>query len=235
MAVALQTAVPSTWQAGEVVDSATVAAVGEDCCFTAMEINDSLWQRMQGKTYIENPNIGRDDLRHVRTLHWDLDGKIRVGEMVCNRLIAQKLVDIFHELYKARYPIERMVLPDEYDADDERQMQANNTSCFCYRAIAGSKSLSKHALGLAVDLNTLYNPYVKRRTDGTLFIQPVTGAPYCDRTRDFPYKITHEDLAYRLFAQHGFTWGGDWQSHKDYQHFEWPGSSKTRVILPEKR
>ena len=218
--MAWQSVALTQWQAGQVVDSAAVSAYGEERCFVAEEIGDSLWQRMQGKTYKENPHIGRNDLRHVRVLHWDLDGRIRMGEMVCNQLIAEHLVDIFHELYRARYPIERMVLPDEYDADDERQMQANNTSCFCYRTVAGSNSLSNHARGLAVDLNPLYNPYVRQRRDGSIHVQPITGKPYCDRSRKFPYKIDRQDLAYRLFTEHGFTWGGNWHTHKDYQHFE---------------
>ena len=114
-----------------------------------------------------------------------------------------------------------MVLPDVYDADDERQMRDNNSSCFCYRVIAGSNNLSYHARGLAVDINTLYNPYCRRRKDGTLFVQPATATAYCDRSRQFPYKITRNDLCVRLFKKHGFQWGGDWTTRKDYQHFEY--------------
>jgi hypothetical protein len=35
-----------------------------------------------------------------------------------------------------------------------------------------------------------------------------------------PYKITKGDLCYKLFIKHGFSWGGEWKSKKDYQHFE---------------
>ena len=87
---------------------------------------------MQGKTYIENPYIGRDDLRHVRVLHWDYDNKMHVGEMICNAEIADRLVSIMRKLFDAKYPIQRMVLPDVYDADDELQMRDNNSSCFCF-------------------------------------------------------------------------------------------------------
>ena len=188
--------------------------------FSAETVPDSIWQFMQGRSYHPNPHVQRADLRYLRVLHYDYDGRTHQGELVCNKLIASKLLTIFHELYKARYPIQRMVLPDVYDADDERQMRDNNTSCFCYRTIAGSQKLSKHARGLAVDLNTLYNPYVKRRKDGTLFVQPATATPYVDRSRRFRYKITKRDLAYRLFTEAGFSWGGAWRSHQDYQHFE---------------
>ena len=208
------------WRAGETVTAEQVKAYGESNCFRADPIPDAVWQRMQGKSYKENPHIKRADLRYVRTLHWDYDEQIYIGEMVCNKTIANDLVDIFRQLYKAKYPIERMVLPDVYDADDERQMRANNTSCFCYRTVANSKNLSKHARGLAVDLNTLYNPYCKKRADGSVFVQPVNAAKYCDRSKSFKYKIDTNDLAYKLFKAHGFIWGGSWKSRKDYQHFE---------------
>ena len=212
------------WQAGATVTAEEVEAFGGlDACFASEPISDDVWARMQGKSYKANPYIGRGDLRHIRALHWDYDGKIHVGEMVCHQKIANRLVRILRTLYENRYPIQRMLLPDVYDADDEKQMRANNSSCFCYRAVAGGGTLSKHARGLAVDINTLYNPYYKVRKDGTRYVQPSTGWPYCDRTKDFRYKITRGDLCVRLFLEQGFVWGGDWRTCKDYQHFELKG------------
>ena len=221
---ALQTDISAlvNWQAGQTVSQEAVDAFGGlDKCFAAEPVPDGVWARMQGKTYRENPYIGRGDLRHIRALHWDYDNRIHIGEMVCNKRIADRLVRILRQLYDAKYPIQRRLLPDVYDANDETQMRDNNSSCFCYRPVAGSTRLSKHARGLAVDINTLYNPYCKVRPDGTRFVQPVTAAKYCDRTWNFPYKIDHRDLCYRLFTQAGFRCGGDWTSRKDYQHFEW--------------
>ena len=152
--------------------------------------------------------------------HIDGNGVTHEGTIVCNKNIAGDLRDIFAELYRAKYPIERIRPISEYDDDDERSMQANNTSCYCYRPIEGSNKLSNHARGLAIDINPLYNPCVRRKKDGTLLVQPATGKPYVDRSRTFKYKITKQDLCYRLFTQHGFTWGGSWRSLKDYQHFE---------------
>lgn len=209
------------WQAGRTVSQEAVEAFGGiDNCFAADPIPDGVWQRMQGKTYKENPYIGRDDLRHIRALHWDYDNQMHVGEMIVNKQIADRVATILRQLFDAKYPIQRMLLPDVYDADDETQMRDNNSSCFCYRVIAGSTKLSKHARGLAIDINTLYNPYYKDRNDGTRFIQPATAEKYCDRTWDFPYKIDHDDLCFRLFTEAGFEWGGDWTSCKDFQHFE---------------
>jgi len=211
------------WEAGLTLSAEAIEALGGlDSCFVSQPIPDDVWARMQGKTYRENPHIRRADLRHIRALHWDYDQQVHTGEMVCNKLIADRLVHILRTLYDNRYPIERMLLPDVYEADDETQMRDNNSSCFCYRTVAGSKTLSKHARGLAIDINTLYNPYIRTRADGTRFVQPATAGKYCDRTQQFPYKIDHNDLCYRLFREQGFTWGGDWRTHKDYQHFEWP-------------
>ena len=81
--------------------------------------------------------------------------------------------------------------------------------------------VSKHGLGLAVDINTLYNPYTKV-VDGERIVEPANGEPYLDRTADFPYKIDENDLCYKLFTEHGFEWGGAWEDRKDYQHFEIP-------------
>ena len=187
--------------------------------FTSTAIPDSIWLRMQGKTYVDNPHITRSDLRYLRVLHWDYDGQTHHGELVCNRLIADKLLAIFRELYAQHYPIQRIRLADDYDADDELQMSDNNTSCFCYRNVPDTKKLSYHARGLAIDINPLYNPYVRYR-NGRQDVQPKNGRPYADRTKNYPYKIKAGDLCHRLFLQHGFIWGGVWRSSKDYQHFE---------------
>ena len=197
----------------------TIGAQGQ--VFTSQTIPDSVWTTMQGRTWHDNPYINRSDLRYLRISHYDLEGRIHVGELICNKLIAQKLLAIFRELYRAHYPIQQMRLPDNYGADDERQMRANNTSCFCYRNVSGSKNLSKHARGLAIDINPLYNPYIRySKKDGSQIVEPATGKPYIDRKADFPYKITTNDLCYKLFIKHGFSWGGAWRTMKDYQHFE---------------
>ena len=128
-------------------------------------------------------------------------------------------MEIFYELYRNGYQIESMRLIDDFGGDDNAAMEANNTSCFNYRNIGKSKKLSNHSRGLAIDINPLYNPQVKYK-NGQKTISPASGAEYADRSASFPYKIDSEDLAYKLFKEHGFTWGGNWNSSKDYQHFE---------------
>lgn len=188
--------------------------------FTIDTISDAVFLRMQGKSYKNNCTVDRSELRYLRLSHYDENGEEHIGEIVCNKKISNDLKEIFQELYKQKYPIERMRLIDEYEADDERSMQTNNTSCFNYRTIAGSQKLSKHSLGMAIDINPLYNPYVKRGKDGTLIVQPANARKYANRAKRWPYKIEKGDLCYQLFIKHGFKWGGSWSSSKDYQHFE---------------
>lgn len=210
----------TTWRAGTIVSVKAVEAYGLSRCFTSTPIPDAVFARMQGKSYPQGCPIRRSDLRYLRLLHKDLKGHIRLGEMVCNEAIAADVLDIFRQLYLHGYPIESVRLIDDFGANDELSMRANNTSAFCYRVVKGSRRLSPHARGMAVDLNTLYNPCYRRSRSGRVTIQPATAARYVDRSAHFPCKITPSDLAYRLFKAHGFRWGGAWRSVKDWQHFE---------------
>lgn len=190
------------------------------CCaqspvFAIHEIDEEIFSRIKGKSYKDDCTVPVDELRYLEVAHYDGDGNVCSGELICNVAIADDLLDIFENLFDARYPIASVRLIDDFDADDVKSMQANNTSCFNFRRIAGSKKLSKHALGMAVDINPLFNPYVKGAT-----VSPPEGRPYADRGKEFRYKIDPDDLCYKEFIAHGFEWGGAWNSLKDYQHFE---------------
>ena len=189
--------------------------------FYITEITDELFERIQGKSFKDDCTLPREDLRCLHVLHTDLNGQTHEGEMIVNHHIAEDVLDILRRLYEADYPIEKIRLIDEYDADDERSMEDNNSSAFNFRLISHTTRVSKHGLGLAVDINPLYNPYTKM-VDGERIVEPITGEPYLDRDADFPYKIEENDLCRKLFTEHGFEWGGAWEDRKDYQHFAIP-------------
>jgi len=209
----------------EAIHKAETATTGnnasEEDAFYISEITDEIFDRIYGKSFKEDCTLPREDLRYLHVLHKDAEGKEHEGEMIVNRHIAEDVLEILKELYEADYPIEKIRLVDEYDADDEASMEDNNSSSFNFRFISHTTKVSKHGLGLAVDINTLYNPYTKM-VDGERIVEPVTGEPYLDREADFPYKIDENDLCLKLFKEHGFEWGGDWKDRKDYQHFEVP-------------
>lgn len=215
------------WTPAAVISDEAVKTCTLDSCFKAYPISDAIFKRMQGKSYKADCTIPRSSLRYLHVLHRNADGKSQLGELVCNASIAEDLLVIFRQLYELNYKIERIVLIDEYGADDERSMAANNTSCFNYRVVSGSKKLSKHAQGLAIDINPLYNPCLHL---GTGKVEPSNAKAYATNR----HKITNtkvpiidkQDPCYQQFVQHGFTWGGNWLSVKDYQHFE-----KSKQIL----
>lgn len=188
--------------------------------FYSEEISEEIKQRIWNISYKENEHISLEELRYLRLLYRGFDGKTHIGELIVNQSIAEDILEIMFELYQNDYLIEKMVLIDEYNGDDEASMEDNNTSAFNYRVIAGTNKLSKHGMGMAIDINPRYNPYVVERASGETIISPKNGANYVDRSKDFSYKLDKDDLCVKLFLEHGFTWGGNWNSVKDYQHFE---------------
>ena len=56
---------------------------------------------MQGRSYQPNTQIRRADLRYLKVRHYDYDGQIHQGELICNKRIASKLLAIFKALYEA--------------------------------------------------------------------------------------------------------------------------------------
>lgn len=204
--------------AGAQVMAADTAAANGDG-FTINELNDVVKQRINGLSYKSNCTVPYSDLRYLTVKYVDFSGNTRTGELICNKAIAEDLIDIFRNLYKAGYQIDKIRLVDDYAADDDLSCADDNTSCFNFRTVQGSTNLSKHALGMAVDINPFYNPYVTY-PGGKIRITPPGSEKYADRSAVFPHKIDKNDLAYKEFTAHGFKWGGDWKSLKDYQHFQ---------------
>lgn len=202
-------------------DDEIARAGGVDALFWVEPIPDAVFARMEGRSFGEGCQMPREGLRYVRVLHADAEGVTHVGELVVNASVADEVLEIFRELYDARYPIHRMHLVDDYGADDYTSCMDDNTSAFNWRLIQNTGTLSNHALGLAVDINTYENPYYIVSTG---YMCPPDGWDYLDRDQDIPYMIHRGDLLHTLFTSRGWTWGGDWADPIDYQHFEKPGA-----------
>ena len=209
-----------SFEPGDVVPQEVLDTLNIDRYFTISEIPDTIFQFMQGRSYKEDCLIPRSDLRYLILLHRNMDGLAVVGELVVNKEISADILEIMRKLYELNYPIEQVRLVDYYEGDDELSMAANNSSAFNWRPLTGSTTkISRHAMGMAIDINPLYNPYYKFHR-GVETIKPEEGEPYVDRMSGYPYQIEEGDVCHRLFMERGFKWGGDWRSLKDYQHFE---------------
>lgn len=170
---------------------------------------------IEGKSFKPNDNITIDDLRLLTLTYYDFDEKTEVGKMIVNKAVSEEVVEIFRALYDAKYPIEKINLVDDYGADDDASMADNNTSAFNYRPVSGTATLSLHSYGTAIDINPLQNPYVTK--DG---VSPEAGRAYLDRDIYKVGMVQKGDLCYQLFTEAGWTWGGEFKSLKDYQHFQ---------------
>ena len=224
----------SVFGSGTTIDELTVGQIldefdvigSEDQYFKAYEImeGDAVYNRINGRSYYDNPNIGLADLRYLKMVHYNFDHQVQVGEMIVNTAIAEDVISLFKDMFDIEYEVQSMKLIDDYwtgdgDSSDSNSIDHNNTSAFCYRQITGGGSLSNHAYGRAIDINPQQNPYVSY-TSGSPSWSHENASAYIDRSNPDPHVIKEGDDCYNLFAKYGFSWGGLWDGIKDYQHFE---------------
>ena len=171
-------------------------------------------ERMTGSSWHRGCPVPIRDLRLLTLDYWGFGGHVRQGHLIVHEGQALRIKRVFRKLFDRGFRIRRMVLIDTYDGSDRRSMEANNTSAFNCRYVAGTTTWSQHAYGRAIDINPIRNPYV----DGS-YVSPTAGAPYADRTRHAMGMIHSADKVVRAFADANWKWGGYWSSPKDYMHF----------------
>jgi hypothetical protein len=165
-------------------------------------------------TWTKGCPVAAGDLSWVRLTFRGFDGARHTGELLVNRSAADGLVEVFRDLYDARFPIEEMRITAKAEQTAPPTGDGNDTSAFNCRAARGTTTYSQHAYGLAVDLNPFQNPYLK----GDLVLPELAGA-YRDRSWRRPGMILSGGPVVRAFARIGWGWGGSWHSLKDLQHF----------------
>ena len=186
---------------------------------TISAIDDETRGRIEPTSWRPGCPVGLEGLRLLTFPYVTFDGDVAMGEMIVAVEVAEQIGDVFRQLFEAEYPIQRIELVDNYGGNDLFSMQANNTSAFNCREVAGKPGVwSNHALGLAVDLNPLMNPYVSGS-----FVDPPEGAEYLDRDEVRLGMVVAGDPAVQAFIAMGWRWGGNWTGLKDYQHFSHNG------------
>jgi len=172
--------------------------------------------RMEGASWHgEDPRCPRwDELAYVVVDHATFDGGVARGELVVAAAIAGRTRELFRALYALGFPIRQIRLVDDFAASDDASMSADNTSGFNFRLIAGTDLLSQHALGRAIDINPVENPW--RRPDRLL---PAEGAAFADRRRVRPGMFVRPGPVLARSDELGFEWGGDWRHAFDDHHF----------------
>ncbi len=156
--------------------------------------------------------------RIINVLYYSFDGRVHKGQVVIDYRLAGDIRQVFQAALDNRFPV-KSVIPVSHDRfqkngvfnSDGLSMLLNNTSAFNYRKVTGGKVLSMHSYGFAIDINPRQNPYIKGKV-----VLP-KGAIY-DPSR--PGTLTGSCPVVKVFKRLGWTWGGEWKSLKDYQHFE---------------
>jgi len=160
--------------------------------------------------------VGPAQLRRIRLRYIGFDGAAHTGRLIVNERVVPQVIDVFRQLYAARFPIRRIVPIDVYHGNDDRSAAADNTSAFnCRKAVApGATSWSMHAYGEAIDVNDVENPYL----EGARIIPPA-GKAFTNRAQVRRGMAVEGGALVRAFGRVGWGWGGRWPGSPDYQHF----------------
>jgi poly-gamma-glutamate synthesis protein (capsule biosynthesis protein) len=198
--------------------TALVAPPSQPFVARAFAIPDDVRARMTGRSWKgDDPRCPRwDALAYLRLAHVTFDGATSEGELVVAAAIASRTIELFRRLYALGFPIRALRLVDDYDASDDASMSADNSSAFNFRVIAGTSSLSQHALGRAIDINPVENPW--RKPDR---IVPDQGRAFADRAHVRPGMIVRPGPVVAVFDELGWEWGGDWRHAFDDHHIVW--------------
>jgi hypothetical protein len=150
----------------------------------------------------------------VDVFYYSFDGKLHQGQVVVHQSVRQDVEEIFAIIRRERFPIARAVPIVKYGWSDNASMADNNTSAFNYRRVAGTRRLSRHAAGLAVDINPRQNPVIYRNG-----LMSPKGAVYQPGAKG---TLSVDSPVFRAFIERGWRWGGHFENMMDAHHFQKP-------------
>lgn len=166
--------------------------------------------------------VSQSGLRVLTVPYWGFDRQVHAGQLVVNARAAHPLGKVFKRLYRLRFPIRHMTLPEAYvrmpaDGDPTASFECRQAVPSPCTGGKGTGSFSMHAYGLAVDVNPVENPYV-----GCGQSRDPKAQSYRDRSRLRRGMVTPKVIA--AFQSIGWGWGGSWSGNtKDYMHFSSTG------------
>ena len=222
---ARQVATPSPAAAPPAPPAATDQTTSQPPRFVGgiSRIGPALRSLIVGRSWHPGCPVPLSDLRHVEVSYWNFQGQVRTGPLVVNERVARDVLWVFRRLFRAHFPIQRIVLPPKWHPPRPEDYWNRNptspTAAFNCRPATDSTSLSHHSYGWAIDINPLQNPYV--RNDGSVL--RFIAKPYRDRSLRRKGMIHAGDVVVRSFAAIGWEWGGHWHTLKDYMHFSLTG------------
>lgn len=174
-------------------------------------ITDSKMTFNEAVSGIEIPEKTRNSLCLIDVEYFSFDDKIHCGQILINKNLSKDIKAVFKELKELHFPVKSAIPISKYNWDDDVSMDSNNSSAFNYRFVNGTRNLSSHSLGIAIDINPFQNPQIKNGKTSP------ASAEYDLKAKG---TIKPNSFIIKAFKRRGWQWGGDWISTKDYQHFE---------------
>jgi peptidoglycan L-alanyl-D-glutamate endopeptidase CwlK len=150
----------------------------------------------------------------VDVLYYSFDGKLHQGQLVVHQSVRQEVEKIFALMRSERFPVAKAVPIVQYGWSDNASMADNNTSAFNYRRVDGTRRLSRHATGHAVDINPIQNPVIYQ--NGRISPQDAVYQPGAAGT------LSEDSSVVRAFIDQGWCWGGHFRTMMDHHHFQKP-------------
>lgn len=218
--------------------------------YSVRELTEPERAHMRGISWKEGCPVPLSDLVSVELP--------RDGKLIVHRLVAEEVRSALAEALAAGFVIERAAPVEVFGGSDDASMASNNSSGFNCRPITVSVAIgatppppkfSVHSCGLAIDLNPLWNPYLKPKnvsafTEWKTTHEGLTLRAYCleiiercvvlpptgvdQLSANQPGTITASSPVVTAFTKRGWTWGGTWPAspedrvRTDAQHFEKP-------------
>jgi hypothetical protein len=170
-------------------------------------------------------------LMQISISYYSMDNKVKQdGLIIVHKVVAKRVAKIFEELLATKFnifgidPFKGFIIKNNEIIVDDNYNYSGSYAC---RNMVGKAVPSRHSLGLAIDINPLFNPFlqINAQTKAIENIVPKDGIFYLNRDTIRPNKparfgIITKDIV-KIFAQNGFTtWGGYWDFPLDYHHFE---------------
>lgn len=167
----------------------------------------------------ECPRYVHDALVRVRVRYRNFDQAVRIGELIVHRTVAAEVEELFGIMFELAFPICIIMPAHVYDFHDAVLMMSNVTSAFNFRYIYGTRRMSWHGYGLAIDINPRENPI---RWRGRMHPPGAVYQPGEHGVLDAKHVVV------KAFKERGWEWGGDGDEPFNPHHFQKPLPEYTR-------
>jgi D-alanyl-D-alanine carboxypeptidase len=176
-------------------------------------LSNDMKKEMTGKSWNSGCPVSLEDLSAVHVTYFGFDSATHEGVIVVHRRFAKEALAIFNELYAIRFPINKVAPWEQYGPDVYAEKDIT-VGYYCRKADDAPDEWSGHAYGVAIDINPLDNPFRNAKTGWW----PSTSVALVPRDGG-KGKISPNTEAFRIFAHHGWAWGGFYVGEPDLMHF----------------